>query len=148
MKNEQRPSRALAGLRLDAVSRDRILQRAAEFDCHVERGSHAGEPSIVKLNEAIASDRLLLAEYPEDRAAWDTLRNEFASDSATINYLLNFYLDRLMPDDGAILGWNPLVLRQPQPCYLCGQSVVGDAYQVIGKTLFAHAACLPTGGDL
>lgn len=112
----------------------------------IGRGPHANEGSINQLIEAIARNKLLVVAYPEDRAAWDAVRKQFVDDAETLDYLLDFYFERCLPlhddDSDPILGWNRITLNTEQPCYVCDQSVAGEAYQVMGKQRFAHLACI------
>ncbi len=119
---------------------------AAGLGYWIGRGTYASDGSINQLNEAIANGELLLTRYPKDRAAWDAVRKQFVDDAEMLDYLLDFYLERRLPlhddDSDPILGWNRIALNTEQPCYECDQPVSGDCYQVMGKTLFAHLACI------
>lgn len=140
------PEKLRRGQGLNPDTAKKLADRAKTFGYLIGRGTYASDGSINQLNEAIANGELLLTRYPEDRAAWDAVRKRFVDDAETLDYLLDFYFERCLPlhddDSDPILGWNRITLNTEQPCYVCDQSVAGEAYQVMGKQRFAHLACI------
>lgn len=98
-----------------------------------------------------ALTKRLVISTDQDRATWDQLRSNYASDGELLRAAVNALHAQTFPPDttGAILAWGPVLSAlRPLDCTWCKDGILEgeDFRQAVtvsgGGSVFAHAECV------